>query len=199
MCLVLHKRYRFSLGEKEEKTTVMESQLSCYRGDIFNADLGAGLGSEQQGERPVIVVQNNDGNSISPTVIVAPCTTQGIYKKKLPTHCTFDNMQGVSRPSTVLLEQMRAVDKQRLLTKLGRLTRDQMDEINKHILISFGFIRPEPESLEICLCPKCLNAFWNTQKYIIRRKNPYQTVLDPCTYCGTGKGYDYFVFQRKKR
>lgn len=42
------------------------------RGDIFYADLGKGVGSEQEGYRPVVIIQNNVGNRHSPTVIVAP-------------------------------------------------------------------------------------------------------------------------------
>ena len=54
------------------------------RGDIYYADLGKVVGSEQSGIRPVVVVQNNIGNKYSNTVIVLPITSR--FKKKLPTH-----------------------------------------------------------------------------------------------------------------
>lgn len=41
------------------------------RGDMFYANLGRGIGSEQKGYRPVLIIQNNVGNKYSPTVIVA--------------------------------------------------------------------------------------------------------------------------------
>ena len=41
------------------------------RGDMYYADLGRGIGSEQEGYRPVLILQNNTGNKYSPTVIVA--------------------------------------------------------------------------------------------------------------------------------
>ena len=42
-----------------------------HRGDMYYADLGRGIGSEQEGYRPVLILQNNTGNKYSPTVIVA--------------------------------------------------------------------------------------------------------------------------------
>ena len=44
------------------------------RGDIFYANLNCGVGSEQRGYRPVLIIQNNVGNKFSPTVIVAVIT-----------------------------------------------------------------------------------------------------------------------------
>ena len=46
------------------------------RGDIYLANLNPFTGSEQGGTRPVLVLQNNDGNFYYPTLIVAPMTTQ---------------------------------------------------------------------------------------------------------------------------
>ena len=40
------------------------------RGDIFCANLNNGIGAEQRGYRPVLIIQNNTGNKFSPTVIV---------------------------------------------------------------------------------------------------------------------------------
>lgn len=44
------------------------------RGDMYYANLEQGIGSEQHGHRPVIIIQNNIGNKHSPTVIVAAIT-----------------------------------------------------------------------------------------------------------------------------
>ena len=55
------------------------------RGDIYLANLNPFTGSEQGGTRPVLVLQNNDGNFYCPTLIVAPMTTQ-IKKLNQPTH-----------------------------------------------------------------------------------------------------------------
>ena len=50
------------------------------KGDIYYASLNPAIGSEQKGERPVVVLQNDCGNKYSPTVIVAPLTK--IIKKE---------------------------------------------------------------------------------------------------------------------
>lgn len=46
------------------------------RGELYYADLGTGIGSEQNGYRPVVIIQNNVGNRHSPTTIVAAISTQ---------------------------------------------------------------------------------------------------------------------------
>lgn len=56
------------------------------RGDMYYADLGRGIGSEQKGYRPVLIIQNNVGNKHSPTVIIAAITSRVGVKVKLPTH-----------------------------------------------------------------------------------------------------------------
>ena len=55
------------------------------RGDMYYADLGKGIGSEQEGYRPVVIIQNNVGNKHSPTVIIASITSKRDAKAKLPT------------------------------------------------------------------------------------------------------------------
>ena len=49
------------------------------RGDMFYANLGRGIGSEQKGYRPVLVIQNDVGNKFSPTVIVASNQSKTAY------------------------------------------------------------------------------------------------------------------------
>lgn len=53
------------------------------RGELYYADLGRGVGSEQEGRRPVVIIQNDVGNKHSPTVIVAAITTKTAGKRKL--------------------------------------------------------------------------------------------------------------------
>ena len=75
------------------------------RGDLYYADLGHGIGSEQKGTRPVVIIQNNVGNKHSPTVIIAAVTSKANVKAKLPTHYYLDAGNGLVQPSLVLLEQ----------------------------------------------------------------------------------------------
>ena len=105
------------------------------RGDIWIADLDPVRGSEQGGTRPVLIIQNNKGNRHSPTVIVAAITSR--KRKILPTHVIIDT-DCLPYQSIVLLEQVRTVDKSRLLNYTGRITAAQMRAVEHAIDVSFG-------------------------------------------------------------
>lgn len=96
------------------------------RGQIYMADLSPVIGSEQGGIRPCVVIQNDIGNRYSPTVIVAAIT--GRIKKSLPTHTVLKST-GLLRNSICLLEQIRTVDKSRLLNYVGEVSKDEMHAI----------------------------------------------------------------------
>lgn len=108
------------------------------RGDIFYMDLGIGVGSEQGGRRPVLVIQNNIGNKFSPVVIVATITSSQT-KKKMPTHfALYEGQGGLAKQSTVLLEQINTVDKSRLEDKVGSLSSGVLREVDKRLKVSLG-------------------------------------------------------------
>ena len=109
---------------------------SYYRGDLYYADLGKGIGSEQEGYRPVVIIQNNTGNKYSPTVIVAPVTTNHEAKAKLPTHCYIGAESGLGTLSVILLEQLRTIDKKRLGNYIGRLNQTRLQKLNQALAIS---------------------------------------------------------------
>ena len=102
---------------------------------MYYADLGKGIGSEQEGYRPVLIIQNNTGNRHSTTVIVASISSKVDVKPKLPTHYFIDAECGLQLPSIVLLEQLRTVSKQRLEGDIEKGARfiavnDNVDTIN---------------------------------------------------------------------
>lgn len=112
--------------------------MYIQRGDIYYADLMPVIGSEQGGIRPVVIIQNNAGNRHSPTVIVAAITSRQ-EKHPLPTHIRLDDgFYGLQKNSTVLLEQVRTVDRIRLKEYIGRLNATTMKCVNHAIAISFG-------------------------------------------------------------
>ena len=106
------------------------------RGDMFYANLGRGIGSEQKGYRPVLVIQNDVGNKFSPTVIVASITSRVGIKAKLPTHYFINTEDGLQAPSIILLEQVRTIDKQRLRQYLGMIPDDIVARVDKALAIS---------------------------------------------------------------
>lgn len=114
--------------------------MQVRRGDIFYADLSPVVGSEQGGTRPVLILQNNIGNQYSPTTIVAAITSQ-IAKAKLPTHIELNVFPGgLEKNSVILLEQIRTIDKSRLMEKVTSLNDELMSKINQAVEISLGLV-----------------------------------------------------------
>ena len=166
------------------------------RGDIYYADLGHGVGSEQEGCRPVVIIQNNVGNKYSPTVIVASITSKAGEKAKLPTHYYIDTGGDLKLPSIVLLEQLRTVDKRRLGNFIGHLSEKHICGINHALAVSIGLIKNVPQKLTLCLCSTCANNFYNPGIYYLRRVDPHQTAKGTYTYCNSRKGLDYEVVRK---
>ena len=108
------------------------------RGDLFWVDLNPARGSEQMGKRPVLVIQNDIGNELAPTTIVAPLTTKS-FTKEYPTNVHVPKgVAGLKDNSTVLLSQIRTIDKQRLEGKIGHLSGDYLEKVSRAIQISLG-------------------------------------------------------------
>lgn len=110
------------------------------RGDVYYADLDPVVGSEQNGRRPVLIIQNNVGNKHSPTVIVAIITSK--RKAKLPTHVEI-HIPELPLESMVMLEQLRTIDKQRLECFIGTLDKKYMSKVEIATQISLGIIPTE--------------------------------------------------------
>ncbi|MDF7637471.1 type II toxin-antitoxin system PemK/MazF family toxin [Leuconostocaceae bacterium ESL0958] len=111
-----------------------------HRGDVFYADLKQGIGSEQGGVRPVLVVQNEQGNYFSPTTIVVAITSQ-ISKPKLPTHVLLPAYKGgMKKDSIILAEQVRTIDKKRLRDRLAHLPEgdELLTQIDQALAISLA-------------------------------------------------------------
>lgn len=104
------------------------------KGAIFYADLNPIIGSEQGGVRPVLIISSDIGNSTSPTVIVAIITSN--IKKDMSIHCIIKPKHHLKNASVVMLEQLRTIDKQRLLTFMDNITKKEMAQIEEKILIS---------------------------------------------------------------
>lgn len=106
------------------------------RGEIYLADLRNNVGSEQSGVRPVLIIQNNKGNKYSPTTIVVCLSSKITTKAKLPTHHILPIDIGLKYQSMVLCEQIKAIDKTRLMRKIGTVSKQDMRIIDIKIRIS---------------------------------------------------------------
>ena len=166
---------------------------------LYYADLGQGIGSEQKGTRPVVIIQNNVGNKHSPTVIIAAITSKANIKAKLPTHYYLQPGNGLALPSLVLLEQIRTVDKRRLSDYIGRLDEKHIHGINHALAISIGLINPVPQKLTLCLCGACADAFRGTGAFALQKVTPEQAEKEMCAYCKCRAGERYTVQSKAEK
>ena len=107
------------------------------KGDSYYASLDPIVGSEQNGTRPVVIIQNDIGNKYSPTVLVAPLTSKVKSKHNLPTHVLVKS-EHIKHNSIVLLEQIRVLDKSRLISYVDTLTKEEIRKLDIGIIKSFN-------------------------------------------------------------
>ena len=106
-----------------------------HRGELYYADLDPVFGHEQGGTRPVLVLQNDVGNYYSPTLIVTAATRKTFKKPTQPTHVVLDDAEGLD-PSLFMLEVIRTIDKRRVRGYVGKLTGEQMEQIDAALRVS---------------------------------------------------------------
>lgn len=161
------------------------------RGDIYYADLCDGIGSEQRGHRPVVLVSNDLGNKYSPTVMIAPLTSHTSRRDNMPTHYPLAAECGLDRPSVILAEQIDTYDKHRLGRYVGRLSPHHLQGVNRALAVSLGLIEPKPNVMSVCLCSSCAGTFYGTGNYYLKRIRHSEKGL--CVYCNHRTGYNYQV------
>ncbi len=109
--------------------------IHVRRGEIYYADLTPAKGCEQDGIRPVLILQNEVGNYHSPTTIVAIISTKS-KTHPLPTHVQI-SAKGLREVSVVKLEHIRTIDKSRLLKRIGFLDQQDQLKVNAALTVSF--------------------------------------------------------------
>ena len=108
------------------------------RGEIFLTNLEPVKGSEQGGIRPVLIIQNDIGNQYSTTIIVAPITSR-IFEKEFPTNVFVSKKDSkLDKDSTILLNQIRTIDKRRIIKRIGVLDSFTMNKVDRALKISLA-------------------------------------------------------------
>ena len=133
----------------------MTEEDKIKRGNVFIADLNPTIGSEQYGRRPVVILSNDLSNKYSPTILIAPFT-KILKKRSLPTHILVRRNSFLKYDSLILLEQIRTIDKSRLVAYKGNLKQSILDEIN------LGLI--EAEEIDFISYLKCFGIGGNYEK-----------------------------------
>ena len=115
-------------------------EKDIHRGDVYWCEFCYGVGSEQIGKRPAVVVSNDKCNEFSHTITVVPLTSA--VKKKLPTHAV---VRATSKTSIALAEQVFTVDKDRVGDYINHCTENEMEWIDKCLKIQLGVYDYETE------------------------------------------------------
>lgn len=93
----------------------MKANAQARRGEVYWDNLAPTVGTEIQKSRPALVVSPDDMNAALPRVIVAPITSKGQALGCRPA------LVFKGKSARILLDQLRCVDKARLLGKLGEI------------------------------------------------------------------------------
>jgi len=110
------------------------------RGDIFLVNFDPTVGSEIRKTRPALVIQNDIANQYSPITIVAAISSK-FGDPPYPTEVVMEpDASGLALKSAALLNQIRSVDRQRLIKRIGQADAETMQRVDQAILISLGLI-----------------------------------------------------------
>ena len=111
------------------------------RGDIYLVDFDPATGAEIKKTRPALVIQNDIGNRYSPITIVAAITSR-FDEPPYPTEVVMEPAEsGLSLRSVVALNQIRSVDRHRLVKRLGHAAPETMDRVDQAMQISLGLVK----------------------------------------------------------
>ena len=109
--------------------------MNIKRGEIFIAALDPVIGHEVAKTRPVIIVSNNIGNTYSGTVTIIPVTSKNLTKI-YPFEVYLPNdASPLKKDSKAKADQIRTLDKARLIKSLGMLNNEQVNNMDKAIRV----------------------------------------------------------------
>lgn len=176
----------------------LKEKSKVKRGEIYLHDFGSNEGSIQNGIRPVLVVQCDEGNQASTTTVVAALTSV-IKKRYLPSHIILGDKFGLKEPSMVMLEQLKTVNQSELVEYIGFVDSEYLlRSINYGLKKALGLWveKPQKQKGDIrCLCGKCLEDYKSNTDYVVRRLDPFAREKRKCDKC-PNSGYDYLIYDK---
>ena len=130
--------------ERQERRKAMEDR-SFRRGEIYLAALNRDQDFEHGCRRPVVLLQNNCGNLFGQSLVVAPLTRAADMEQN---PCVFGlgSVSGICGETAVRLDKVRRIDKRCVSRYLGRISREQSEDIAS--ILNEYFDEAIPEELE---------------------------------------------------
>ena len=121
--------------EASSKTDVIR------RGDVFLVSFDPTVGHEIRKTRPAVVIQNDISNRYSPVTIVAAISSR-FSDPPHPREVVLEvGRTGLDHRSAVILNQIRTIDRARLIKRLGRLDSATMRRVDEALKISLGLVQ----------------------------------------------------------
>ena len=110
------------------------------RGEVYFVAFDPTLGAEIRKTRPALILQNDIANRSSPITIVAAITSK-FDEELYPTEVLVRTPEGgLDADSVVLLNQIRSIDRRRLMRRVGRLMPETMRLVDRALVLSLGLI-----------------------------------------------------------
>jgi mRNA interferase MazF len=114
--------------------------IQPIRGEIYLVNFDPTIGSEISKTRPALIIQNNIANRSSPIIIIAAITSK-FDDRLYPTEVLIEPPEGgLKTTSVILLNQIRSIDLQRLIRRIGAIGLGKLNEVDRAIQISLGLI-----------------------------------------------------------
>lgn len=107
------------------------------RGEIWLVDFNPARGSEQAGQRPAIIIQNDVGNRVADTTIIAALSTT---LRSNPTNvlARAGRKSGLTQDSMIKTSQLLTISKDRLISRLGEIDKRTSASLNQALKISLA-------------------------------------------------------------
>lgn len=128
------------MAKSHGQKTKQGKMTSPQRGEIYLVRFDPTVGHEIQKTRPAVVIQNDVSNRYSPITIVAAISSQ-FSEPPFPREVIIEPEEsGLPKRSAVIANQIRSVDRERLVARRGRLSASSLRRVDEALKISLGLI-----------------------------------------------------------
>jgi mRNA interferase MazF len=115
--------------------------IQPLREEIYLVNFDPTIGSEISKTRPALIIQNNIANRSSPIIIIIAAITSKFDDRLYPTEVLIEPPEGgLKTTSVILLNQVRSINKQRLIRRIGAIGLEKLSEVDRAIQISLGLM-----------------------------------------------------------
>ncbi len=111
--------------------------MKIRRGDIVLVNFDPTFGHEIQKTRPALVITNDVANRVSRFVTVVPMTSKGLDRINR-IEAVIKDLKGISKPSKALIQQLRSIDRQRVVRVIARATHSIMNQVDERVRLHLG-------------------------------------------------------------